>query len=278
MEYENFFDRTPREKINPYLTAVALVIRRIQWDINPKSWISRNRIKKWKNLYAGHKAVILCNGPSLNKVDFEALKKSNIFTFGLNKINLLFDKTDFHPSSIVSVNPYAIEQNKEFYNATKLPLFLDSKAKKWIAFKNNVQFLHSAGFSGHFARDCSISINQGATVTYVAMQLAFHMGFSDVALVGCDHNFKTKGPPNKQVKGDTEDPNHFDPRYFSNGVTWQLPDLTASEFHYEKAKNIFAHFGRRIVNCTEGGYLEIFNRMRLEDFLSSSPPVEAKIN
>lgn len=261
------FDKTPRGRINPYLTAAGLIVRRLLWDINPKSWQARKKIKKWKNIYSGEKAIILCNGPSLNNVDFDLIKKQGIFTFGLNKINLLFDKSDFRPSCIVSVNPYVLEQNKEFYNTTDIPLFLDAKAVEWIQFRSKVHFLHSAGGAGRFARDCSMSISQGSTVTYVAMQLAFHMGFIDVALVGCDHNFQTKGPANKQMQADKEDPNHFDPRYFSNGVTWQLPDLTSSELHYEKARDVFAHFGRRIVNCTDGGNLEIFQRMALKDFL-----------
>ena len=267
MEHGNIFDHPPREKINPYLTAAGLVARRLKWDLSPASWTSRKKIKQWKDQYSSQKAVILCNGPSLNKVDFDKLQQAGVFTFGLNKINLLFDKVDFKPSCIVAVNSFVMEQNKDFYNATDIPLFLDAKGKKWIRLRHNVHFLHSASGLGHFARDCSVSINQGSTVTYVAMQLAFHMGFTEVGLVGCDHNFTTKGPPNKEVEGEKEDPNHFDFRYFSNGVTWQLPDLPASELHYEKARDMYTHFGRRLVNCTEGGKLEILERMSFEHFL-----------
>jgi len=262
------FDYIPRESINPYLTALGLVIERLRWDINPLSWKTRKKIKEWKERYAGEKAVILCNGPSLNKTDFSVLQKFSTFTFGLNKINLLFDRSDFRPSCIVSVNPFVIEQNKNFYNTTDIPLFLDVKGRKWIAFRKNTHFLHSGGIYGQFARDCSISVNQGATVTYVAMQIAFHMGFTDVALVGCDHSFQTKGPPNRQIQAGKVDHDHFDPRYFSNGDAWQLPDLEASEFHYEKARNIFSHFGRRLVNCTDGGKLEKLERISLASFLN----------
>jgi hypothetical protein len=267
MDKLQIFDQTPRKKINPYLCAASLVAKRLVWDINPKSWSSRKRIKRWKNFYSGQKAIIFCNGPSLNKVNFDKIKKTKIFTFGLNKINLLFDKTDFRPSCIVSVNPFVIEQNKKFYNTTNLPLFLDTKGLKHTNYRDNICFLHSVAGAGRFAQDCSISINQGSTVTYVAIQLAFHMGFTKVGIVGCDHYFKTKGPSNKKVAAGVSDPNHFDSRYFSNGVTWQLPDLVASELHYQKARDIFTHFGRRIYNCTEGGALEIFERMPLDNFL-----------
>jgi len=181
---------------------------------------------------------------------------------------MLFDKTDFRPSTIVAVNPYVIEQNRKFYNATQIPLLLDScGTKAGIDFRENVAFLHSAAFPGAFAQDCSVSIFQGYTVTYVALQIAFHMGFSRVALVGCDHSFATKGPANKTVESGDSDPDHFDPKYFSGGDKWQLPDLFESEMAYYKAKTEYEIAGREIVNCTDGGKLEIFTRASLESFL-----------
>ena len=121
-----------------------------------------------------------------------------------------------------------------------------------------------------FARDCSISIYQGHTVTFVAMQLAFHMGFKDVALIGCDHNFETKGPPNKIVVSEGKDENHFDPNYFSGGMKWHLPDLFESEVSYTLARDVFQAYGRNIYNATEGGNLEIFQRIHLKEFLEKS--------
>jgi hypothetical protein len=267
MSFEHNLDKEPRSTLNPYRSAAGLILSRLKWDLHPYSWISRKKIKTWKNKYLNLKAIILCNGPSLNKVDFNDLENYNIFTFGLNKINLLFTRTNFRPSVIVAVNPYVIEQNAEFYNETQLPLFLDSNGRKWVKFRDNVHFLHSSGGPKNFAKDCSVSINQGHTVTYVAMQLAFHMGFKEVALVGCDHTFATKGPANKTVIAGKEDPNHFDPNYFANGVKWQLPDLANSELHYQAARDIFERYGRKIINCTEGGKLEVFNRQPLKEFL-----------
>ncbi len=220
-----------------------------------------------KDRYKGRKCIIICNGPSLNKVDFRLLERSSFFTFGLNKINLIFPRTDLRPSVVVAVNPYVIEQNAVFFNQTKIPLFLDSNGKRSISFRQNVVFLHAAGYKTQFALDCSMSINQGYTVTYVAMQLAFHMGFTDVALVGCDHAFSTKGQPNMAVTSGKEDLDHFDPNYFAGGAKWQLPDLLGSELHYQAAKETYERFGRRIYNCTQGGRLEIFERKPLSDFL-----------
>jgi hypothetical protein len=253
-----------RTTINPYRHAATMVLNRIQWDLSFESWLSRQKLKNCRDKFKGQKAVIVCNGPSLLKSDLSLL--NGVFTFGLNKINLLFEKNNFRPSCIVSVNRLVIEQNRDFFNTTNIPLYLDSCATKFIDKSPNVTFLHSS-FYPRFARDCSISIYQGYTVTFVAMQLAFHMGFTDVALVGCDHSFSSKGPANMTVVSGPRDENHFDPSYFSGGMKWQLPDLAMSELFYKLAKDVFDAYGRRIINCTNGGKLEVFPRQELAKWL-----------
>lgn len=241
------------------------IYNRLKWDLTLESFRSRQRLKKYHNKYVDKKAVILCNGPSLLDVDFDLL--DNVYTFGLNKINLLFDKKRFRPSSIVSVNPYVIAQNKEFFNSTDIPLFINSSSKKHISNKNTV-FIHTST-EKFFSETPYISLYQGYTVTFVAMQLAYYFGFSEVALVGCDHNFVTKGQANKTVVSGDSDPNHFDKSYFAGGVKWQLPDLFQSEVSYQMAKDVFEENGRKIFNCTKNGKLEIFERKKLEDFINN---------
>lgn len=252
--------------VNPYLQSMAMILKRLSWDIHPESWRSRQRIKAIKNSHLGEKAIIVCNGPSLLNVDFS--KINDLYTFGLNKINLLFEKTDFRPNSIVAVNSFVLDQNADFYDNTNIHLFLSSYAKKnkLILKSSGVDYLHLSG--NNFAHDCSMSISEGHTVTYVAMQLAFHMGFSKVGLVGADHNFATKGPANKIVISGSEDPNHFDKAYFSGGMKWQLPDLIESEVSYLKAKKAYESEQRKIYNCTSGGDLEIFERVSLGQFIN----------
>jgi hypothetical protein len=253
-----------RATVNPYRIATSMLLGRLLWDMRPQSWVSRHRLRQWKDRYQGQRAVILCNGPSLLDVDFDKLH--GVFTFGLNKINLLFDKTDFRPSCIVSVNPFVIEQNSDFFNHTSIPLFLASRALGSVRPRDNVIFFHSIG-TRTFAKDCSISLYEGYTVTAVALQLAFHFGFNDVALVGADHNFAASGPANATVVSTERDDSHFDPNYFAGGVKWQLPDLFESEVSYTMAKHMFEAHGRRVVNATNGGKLEVFTRLDLDAFL-----------
>jgi hypothetical protein len=256
-----------RSTINPYLYFGHKLFSRIIWDFHLSSWASRRRIRLWKDRFKNEKAIILCNGPSLNLVDFDQLYEGEFFCFGLNKINLIFTKTVFRPSVVVAVNLHVVSQNAEFYNSTHLPLFIDHRCRHLIKFRRNIHFLHSVPQMRKFARDCSVSVVEGATVTFVAMQLAFHMGFTKVALVGCDHSFSHTGDPNKTVISAGADPDHFDSRYFAKGFKWQLPDLLASELQYDTAREIFQRYNREVVNCTVGGHLEVFRRMPLTEFL-----------
>lgn len=255
-----------RPTLNPYFSGLGVILNRLKWDMTVESFRSRRKMKAWKDRYAGKKAVIVCNGPSLNNTDLSLLKGT--FSFGLNKINLLFDRNPYRPSALVAINQFVIEQNAEYFNSTDLPLFLASPGTRHIQSRENVVFMHTTAHT-RMARDCSMSINPGFTVTATTLQLAFHMGFTDVALIGCDHNFATKGFAVATVTSGDKDENHFDPRYFSGGQKWQLPDLAASEFYYSVADQIYRAHGRRIVNCTVGGKLELFPRLPLEQWVGS---------
>ncbi|MFN0253196.1 MAG: 6-hydroxymethylpterin diphosphokinase MptE-like protein [Kofleriaceae bacterium] len=253
--------------INPFRSALGEVVKRLAWDARPESWRSRRLLRGWRDRHRGESAVILCNGPSLAKVDLSQL--ANVFTFGLNKIDLLFERSAFRPSCIVAVNKLVLEQNASFFSSTNIPLFLDHEGLAFVQPRSNVAFLHSTAVRGRaFAEDCSISVPQGGTVTFVALQLAFHMGFTRVAIVGCDHSYAQTGKPNAVVTSGETDPSHFDPRYFAGGQKWQLPDLLQSELSYRTSLDAYEAAGRMLVNATAGGKLELLPRMPLADFLA----------
>jgi hypothetical protein len=94
------------------------------------------------------------------------------------------------------------------------------------------------------------------------------MGFSEVYLVGVDHNFETKGPANTTVVSSGDDPNHFSPEYFGKGFKWQLPDLQTSEKAYHLANQVFERNGRRVLDATLGGKLQVFPKIEYESLFN----------
>ena len=89
------------------------------------------------------------------------------------------------------------------------------------------------------------------------------MGFSNVYLIGVDHDFKIKGKPHEKQKLQGPDQNHFHPDYFG-GHQWNLPDLEGSELAYELALNYYRLGQRHIFDATVGGKLDIFPKIEFE--------------
>jgi hypothetical protein len=108
-------------------------------------------------------------------------------------------------------------------------------------------------------------------VTFVALQLAYHMGFREVILLGLDHRFSAKGRPNRvAIRPDSPDRDHFHPDYFPKGARWQLPDLRRSELAYAEARTAFENDGRRIVDATPDGGCTVFERRDLQQLFAAS--------
>jgi hypothetical protein len=110
-----------------------------------------------------------------------------------------------------------------------------------------------------FSTDPAQGIYEGYTVTFAAMQLAYWMGFDTILLVGCDHNYQQEGKPNQQQKMAGDDPNHFNPKYFSESF-WNLADLEKMTASYELARDAYEKDGRKIINLTPNSKLNVFER------------------
>jgi len=142
-----------------------------------------------------------------------------------------------------------------------IPRFFAWRAHRWLQPADDLFFLYTTYTGPRFARDVRGRLWEGATVTYVALQLAFYLGFETVILVGVDHNFVTQGKPNTTIVSEGDDPNHFHPGYFGKGFRWQLPDLDTSERGYLLARRAYEQAGRRVLDATIGGKLQIFEKV-----------------
>lgn len=213
--------------------------------------------------HTGQRAFIIGNGPSLNRTDLSPLQHE--FTIGLNRIYLMFQTLGFRTSCLVSVNDLVIQQCVDEMQALDLPRFFSWRSRRFFAPDTATPvgpiFLYTTYESPRFARDVRGRVWEGATVTYVALQLAFHMGFRQVVLVGVDHDFASKGEANKVVVSEGDDRDHFSPSYFGKGFRWQLPDLVTSEIAYRMAHDAYRKAGREVFDATVGGKLTVFPKV-----------------
>ncbi len=257
-----------KRALRPLKNAIKQELSVIRWRRTPLGQSTSEAFEALKDSQKGNDCILLCNGPSLNKVPFDKLQGR--YVIGLNKINLLFDRTSMRPNMIVAINKYVIEQNATFFNETELLLMLSSVENGSVFKRKNVNFLNCDESELFFSNRPGEIICEHATVTYTALQIAFHLGFARVAIVGADHNFNQHGKPNELQVARGPDQNHFDPKYFADGTQWQLADLQNSERAYKLTRDFYEKRGRSIFNCTDGGKLEVFQRMPLESFLESS--------
>lgn len=216
-----------------------------------------SRLRRFRDLHRGARAVLVCNGPSLNRMDLGFLRHETVI--GLNKIHLGLGRFGFYPHYIVAVNPRVVEQAHQALAAMSAIKFIGARAAGYLpedAFTHHVPVLDPPTV---FSRDLTTGFREGGTVTHAALQVAFWMGFSEVVIIGMDHRFTFQGAPHEARVMKGPDPNHFSPDYFA-GQTWDNPDLARSEESYAEARRVFEADGRRILDATPDGACEVFEK------------------
>jgi len=182
----------------------------------------------------------------------------------MNRFYTAFADLGFTTSILLTVNDLVIEQCAADLRVLPIPTFVSWRGRKWIKPAANLCYLYTSYDLPRFSGNAAGRLWEGATVTFVAMQLAYHMGFKEVVLIGVDHSFATQGKPNTTVTSQGDDPNHFNPGYFGKGFRWQLPDLETSEIAYTMAREAYRREGREIIDATVGGKLTVFPKVDYE--------------
>lgn len=231
-----------------------------------------SKLKALHNRFEGKRCFILGNGPSLNKCDLGKLKDE--YSFGVNGIFYKTLECGYRPTFYVVEDSHVMKDNVDQINDYDAPFKLfpiDYKhhiknRKNVIFFRMNTGFYQETSPNyciPRFSADCSKRIYCGQSVTMINLQLAHYFGFEEVYLIGMDFDYKI--PDTAQVIGNDivshgDDPNHFHPDYFGAGKTWHDPHLDRVLDSYKMMKVIYEATGRRIINATVGGKLEVFDR------------------
>lgn len=211
--------------------------------------------------------LVVGNGPSLNETPLNDF--SSIPSIGMNKIDLIYPRTIWRPEFVVCANNLVAKQHQDVFAASGIPTFLAWKARWLLSGENRkkLQFFNMT-LSNAFSTDPSKGFGSSATVTYIALQMAYWMGADPVILLGVDHSFKYSGPEATYQKREGPDTNHFDPNYFKAGSYWGTPDLHQSEIEYAYARQAFEADGRRVLDATVGGKLNTFGKLDIAEAIA----------
>ena len=185
------------------------------------------------------------------------------------KIVKLFDKTEWRPTYYV-IHDYIVWDKlfedkyfQELSNKMVADIILIEhklkNANENIIFPFDLEGTlynikhHNSDIPLQFSDDAYVTIYDGFTVTYTALQLAVYMGFTEIYLLGVDCNYSGS----KQ---------HF--LDFGNRITDNPEEKMIAA--YKVAKKYADAHGIKIYNATRGGKLEVFERVDFDSLFETN--------
>ena len=225
-------------------------------------------LAKLKGSHKGEKCFVIGNGPSLNASDLQRLHENRILSFGTNRVFKIFDQTDWRPTFFASEDIIIlkdIQREIETIPAQKkfIPIHLkwddgvDIKGADYFFMDYKSALPESFGMS----LDVPHGVRCHATVTTTCLQIAIYMGFSEIYLLGVDHNFAKMIDKNGNVVTDESIKNHFTDDYDKDIIDqgFQIDSATEAYLNLERLSRKLGTF--RIFNATRGGKLEVYQRV-----------------
>ena len=195
-----------------------------------KKTIKNTVFDEYKDKHKNERVFLIGNGPSLAETDLNLLKNEN--TIAMNRISMIYGaNNDWRPTYYLFSSTNVKDENwgKEWlssvHSAISEPLtkaFIASVFKPYIDPNdkfNQVKWFDSLSetrpnYMGEitkesFSTNIVDKIDKTGTTMNLALQLSYHMGFSEIVFVGADLGW-TKD------LGSKHDPNHFDSNYRAN--------------------------------------------------------------
>lgn len=242
--------------------------------LNGKKKSSNEYIKSMKDKYKGQRCFILGNGPSLSIDDLEKLK--NEITFASNRIYKIFDKTGWRPTFFCMNDETVAEMDGviDGINGIECEKKFALQEGYYIfrKFKGDTCFLHGwyqRKYLDHpgFSEDLVKGIYCIATVTYMMIQIARYMGFTEIYLMGLDNRYAYSRLRDGTIVKNEGIVNYFGEKNIEISNTITAVSTWEFDIAYEYAEEYSKTHGFRIYNATRGGFLENFERVDLDEVL-----------
>lgn len=235
---------------------------------NLDSWLYKRsgegqKLEALRGAYKDRPLLIVGNGPSLNHTPLDEFQ--SIPSIGMNKIDLIYPRVSWRPTMVLCVNNMVVKQHSDVFEKSNIPIYLAWKSR-WFARRtesSRIRYFNTS-LDDSFSTDITCRVGSGVTVTYMALQFAYFTCANPVIIVGVDHSFDKTGD-HVYERRTGPDNNHFDPNYFASGTVWGLPNLDESEVAYARSREAFERAGRRVLDATVDGKLNIFEKVQIED-------------
>tara|TARA_R110000824_G_scaffold198336_3_gene382324 strand:+ start:2993 stop:3811 length:819 start_codon:yes stop_codon:yes gene_type:complete len=186
--------------------------------------------KKYKNIHEGKRVFLIANGPSLAYTNLDLIKDE--ISIAMNKVSLIYSKNKlwrptYYMFSSTNVNSPQwgqswIDAVREASSEERSIPFIAGQFRSPIDPNNTIPRINwfnsmsetKPSAKGDVQKSCFSTniierIDKSGTTMNLALQLTYHMGFSEVIFLGADLGFTMD-------TGSKCDPNHFDESYRAN--------------------------------------------------------------
>lgn len=241
---------------------------------------------KFKNIHKGERCFIICNGPSISKQNLLPLKDEIVFSVssGYHHKDYLTIQPKYHCQPGIE---YSEKLTEELYvswfkeidcKTGRSELFLRATDEPFIRkhhlFPNRkINYVHLCSDwdeSMSKIRDITKKMPRVQAVPIMCLMIAMYMGFKEIYLIGVDlDSFRTG--EYKHFHGSTVMVD--DVAVDSNGMLrqslyeeFQINLILWKQFRI--LKNIAQATGISIFNATDGGALDVFERVNLEEIVN----------
>ena len=244
------------------------------------------RNKKLKNTKTGKRCFIIGNGPSIEKQNL--LKLTNEETFVVNTFYYNPQYNDIGPKNYVAIDSSApffrdelIQREKSL---TALPTNFFFNSDYYNLFKqlniysgNRVHYFHLGGFFKEnmaFNIDIDKTIPQAKNVILVCIMTAVYMGFKEIYLLGCEHDFlaHTNQFEEEHAFGtyfiepkNEEERKHYNMSVKSYEEQIDQVKILFKNYRLLKIKLAKTHPEIKIYNATPNSFLDVFPFIKFED-------------
>jgi hypothetical protein len=236
----------------------------------PDQWLRQAR-----DLHRGERCFLLGCGPSLR--DLDPARLAGQCVMGTNGTYLIDGlELDYY----VTVSHYFYKNHIDglkrmrcsrrflpHYIAGDLESDCPTSVFNSLAKFEHMSYLQEAPLS--FSHDPSELVFLGGTVIFACLQILYWLGFSEVVLLGVDHDYGTSDEDNstaRVVLSSTLNA-HFIDDYYPETTRVHL-DFPSMERAYRLGREAFDRDGRRVLNATPGSKLETFEKVALDNILS----------
>lgn len=215
--------------------------------------------KTLKNSKSG-RCFIIGNGPSLSSSDLDKLVGED--SFGTNEIHRIFSQTKWRPRYFVIIDRYSKSTPQEIKNIERPIVFLSDYYWRFneVLRKDAIcihQHYDLSEEKYRFSEDIERCFYSSPTVSYAAMQIAVYLGYTEIYLLGFDHNYSYEFDKKGNVIHTGKTSTHFFKDENEEEIIGNVRGMTKA---YEAFRNYADTHGITVRNVTRGGKLEVFER------------------